>query len=174
MRLTLTMVNLIVALSSSSQMDTQYNTLTKTQSIPLVHFLWFMAVVFSLSITIAGCSSEPDIEPSVTQETVVDIGEPLAPDHGTATEATGKGILHFNDGIETLDKFLDRHPNVKVRTGPQRNEITLKDGSKIRGEMIDINDAGSVILKLDSGKQITIPSSDYTSIRLLPDKKGGS
>jgi len=173
MHSTLTMVNMIVALESLNQVTARYNRSNTLSFQPPFHFSRFMFVIFCLSFTMTGCNSEPDIELPPTSETVINIGEPLAPDPSTTTVTDGTGLLHMNDGIETLDKLLKKHPNAEVLTGPQRHEITLNDGSKIRGEMIDIDNNGSVILKLDSGKKITIPSSDYTSVRILLDKKGG-
>ena len=125
-----------------------------------------LAAAFFLSLILSGCSSESETDlRSSHEDEIIDIGEPLAPSDEAGTSE--KGLLDHNDGIETLDALLEKQPNVEVLTGPLLHEILMRDGSKIPGEMVDIDNQGSVSLKLDSGKIITIPSSDYVSIRIL-------
>lgn len=66
-----------------------------------------------------------------------------------------------------LPTDLNIDPNVKKLTDPQTHEITLQDGSKIRGTLIDLDDNRQRHFGNNRRKKNHYPQFRYTSIRIL-------
>lgn len=127
----------------------------------------YFAVISSVAVcALSSCESELETDSWAGPETEIIETGPLVPP-SSDDDTTGSGsdsILSLNDGLRT-DFHLDS--NIKQVKGKRQHEITLKNGQKLRGAMIRMDDDNVITLEDSAGKRIRITPAEYTTVRIL-------